>query len=238
MADVRVTHYPNVQTAIEKGEFYAINTSDLGNTQRKGQIVLGVKTADGTVSKIIFPPTWIPIDLTSYVAPDDLKTATAFRDYVRNRLITLITKESYLAMQKLPAYDREYKRVAEKLGNLAISATGEVSISIASNSSAVPATAPASVEAIETPLTNQILSANTDDELVSVFNQNLQGLSLGEFRTLINKSTAGSFINLVSFEIEDMISKGGLPITKIEETASYKEWKATNRDMVEPVISF
>lgn len=237
MAEVKVTSYPNVQTAIDKGEFYAINTSDLGNTQRKGQIVLGVKTADGTVSKIVFPPTWIPIDLTNYVAPDDLKTATAFRDYVRNRLITLITKESYQAMQKLPAYEREYKRVAEKLGNLSVNATGEVSISIAANTNA-SAAAPAAIEAVETPLTAQILSAGTDDELVVVFNQNLKGLSLGEFKALINKSTSGSFINQVSFEIESMISKGGLSISSIEETASYKEWKATNRDLVEPIISF
>jgi hypothetical protein len=236
MAEVKVTSYPSVQTAIEKGEFYAINTSDLGKTQRKGQIVLGVKTADGTVSKIVFPPTWIPIDLTSYVSPEDLKTATAFRDYVRNRLITLITKDSFLAMQKIPGYDREFKRVAEKLGNIAGNVTGEVSISVSSTASAEsPAN---SIDAIETPLTAQILTANTDEELITVFNQNLQGLSLGEYRSLINKSTVGSFLNIVASEIEATISKGGLTIKSIEETETYKEWAALNKEMVEPQISF
>lgn len=229
MAVLKITTYRTVEQAAQASEFYAVNTSDLEGRQNKGQVVLGIKTSDGAVAKIIFPPTWVPLDLTSYATKDDLGAATTLRDYVREGLITLINKDTYDKLVNLPPYAKEFERIFKKT----LGGTSEKMLSVASSKG----TQTFDSNIVESPITENILKASTDQELVDSFDSVLAGISLGELKALSSKAAAGSIISIVASDLESMLINGGITIKSITELDSYKDLVARGIS-VEPALSF
>lgn len=230
-AKMNIDRYPNVEAAATKGEFYAMNSSDLNGKRARGKVIIGFTTRDNSEVKILFPPSWIPLDLTDYATLEDLKNATNLRDYVRQGLIILITKASYDSLTQHPNYTKERQRVNSLNAAFASStATGSQTISHSVNvdSSKSISENQEGMKPLATPQTNRLLEALGDDEAIQLLDQCIGGLSFGEIRTLTNEAAPGTFLQLAAFELDSYMVAGKQLPSKVAEMQAYKDFQQKN----------
>ena len=238
MSSFKAEIIPNVDAAAKAGVFYAVNTSDFNKKQAKGQLVIGIKAKDGTPVRILFPPTWIPLDLTQYAPVDDLTTSSTLREYIRKGLVTLLTEESYKSLIKHPAYATESARVSKITSGFVANMNAHVDIALSASTTPM-ADANANVEILDTPITNAILSADSNETVIREFDKSLRGLGIGELRTLTSKSQPGSLIQRIAFELESLITSGQIDSLDgtVTNTQAYKELNQSGA-LSAPDISF
>ncbi|QXV74194.1 hypothetical protein [Rhizobium phage RHEph12] len=242
-AKLNVDRYPNVEAAAAAGDFYAMNASDLNGKRARGKVIIGFSTRDGSEVKILFPPSWIPLDLSEYAPLDDLKNATNIREYVRKGLIILITKKSYDALTQHPNYAKERARVNELNASfIGSTASGSATISHAVNvdSSKSIVENQDGMKPLSTPQTSRLLEALGDDEAISLLDQCVGGLSFGEIRTLTNEAAPGTFLQLAAFELDAYMVAGKQLPQKVAEMQAFKDYQQKNGAGSEggPNISF
>jgi len=226
MSSLKVKVHSTVDAAAKAGEFYAVNTSDFNKKQAKGQLVIGIKAKDGSPIRVLFPPTWIPLNLAEYAPSDDLVAAASLREYVRKGLITLITKDSYDALIQHPSFETEAKRVAKITNGFTEKLNSQVEIALSASSSPM-VDANASVDMVDTPITASLLGADSDETVVREFNKNLLGLGLPELRTLSTKGQTGSLVQAIALELETLLTSGQLDMlnNSVENTQAYKDFQ-------------
>lgn len=234
---VKVTRYSTMEEAAKAGDFYAINTSDASGTRARGKLILGIKNPDGNDTKIMIPPTWIPIDLAGYASPDILRNASIIREYMRKSAIILVDKATFVGLQKHPKYAEEFARVSKMMGGFAAGIKEEFSIAVGASTTMVEPDSPAAA-ARASIITDGILQANSDEEMISKFNAALPGLQIEDYRYLALKSINGSLVQHLAMELESALVAGQISeIKTIEETEAYKTFLKTGRGS-EPVITF
>lgn len=226
MSTFKAQVHSTVDAAAKAGEFYAVNTSDFNKKQAKGQLVIGIKAKDGSPIRVLFPPTWIPLDLSEYAPADDLVAAASLREYVRKGLITLVTKESYDALINHASYQTEAKRVAKITNGFTEKLNNQVEIALSASSSPM-VDANANVEMIDTPITAALLGADSDETVIREYNKNLLGLGLPEIRTLSTKSQTGSLVQAIALELESLLTSGQIGTLQgdVANTQAYKDFQ-------------
>ena len=86
----------------------------MNNTKPKGEIALGVKSpADGSVTLVIIPATWIPVCLTEQVPKQMLLNSPDFRKLVSSGGITVVESKGVLELLN----DEDIRREAHAILN-------------------------------------------------------------------------------------------------------------------------
>lgn len=101
------------KVAKETGQLWVVNTSDLGKTQRRGDVSLSVRDPAGQEIPIMLIATWLPIDLASHTGIEAYEKSDNFRTYVRKGILGVITADMAKSIQELDRGGVEAERVAK-----------------------------------------------------------------------------------------------------------------------------
>jgi hypothetical protein len=181
----------------------AINVSDRGGKQNKGELVFTTATETGKID-IRLPDTWIPVDLSKYASIDDIAKSNDLRNLMRKGLVILIPAEQSKTIEQHPNYAKELSRVNERiskrdvLGSLTDSTSDTFTLNVGGVSSSIqaPLDLPESVNVSGKQTTLEKVRKKMMDDLISFCEnadkldisdkiQSLPALNTGDFQYVI-----------------------------------------------------
>lgn len=221
MTTVQAKTYGSLDEAIKAGHVWVFNNSaDEKVNRKKGILILQVKTSDGSKQTITIPNSWVPIDLTSFVTLDELKTCTNLRQYISRRILLALHPESVEQLKLSPDYDAEMNRVQKTIAGITGNVQG-TEFEIRTSGAGIATKAdPNKVAGLEiSPIVTTVLEAGSSQAIVAKLDQHLHDLTLVDIQQMALRAQSGSFLERLAAELEAYLTEDGkLPIASIEET--------------------
>lgn len=97
---------------------WSINISDKGGSQQRGDVTMFIKDEDGNDIQIMLPSTWLPIDLTQFAPINLFSKSTTFRNYLRSRLIGIVSDDVAAQLLNRPDAAAEKTRVSREISSM------------------------------------------------------------------------------------------------------------------------